>query len=385
MPNVLQVVSHLDLEASGPSYSVRRLSEELSTQGVNSILCALARDSSQVVISDNENTFLQNRLSGKFGFSSGLQRYIKKVTRSKQIDILHSHGMWMHPNIVGTELCRSHHIPRVVSPRGTLSPWSMENGSKNLKSIFWYLYQKRSLSQATMLHATSETEYFEIRNLGFNQPISIIPNGIDPLLVNRQHQKHGKKYRTLLYLGRIHPKKNIELLLNAWAELASKFPNWRLDIVGPIENNPYALNLEKSVNARGIARVKFSGPAYGEQKIDKYINSDLFVLPTFSENFGMVVAESLMCGTPTLVSRGAPWPDLENEKCGFITSLNPSDFTRNLASALAKDQDELDIMGKAGKAWMERAFSWDKIVLDHQKCYGWLLGLNEKPDCVRSI
>ena len=384
MPNVLQVVSHLDLEASGPSYSVRRLSEELSSQGVNSTLCALARDASQIVASNNNKTFLQNKLSGKFGFSSGLHSYIKKVARSKQIDILHSHGLWMHPNIVGTEICRSHRIPRVVSPRGTLSPWSLENGSKRLKRVLWHLYQKRSLSEATMLHATSETEYVEIRNLGFNQPVSIIPNGIDPLSANHQYQKQDKRYRTLMYLGRIHPKKNLELLLNAWAELASKFPNWRLEIVGPIENNPYALTLENSVNSRGLARVKFSGPAYGEQKLDKYINSDLFVLPTFSENFGMVVAESLMCGTPTLVSRGAPWPDLENEKCGFITSLNPREFTSKLANALAKDQDELDNMGKAGKAWMERAFSWDRIALDHQKCYGWLLGLNEMPDCVRS-
>lgn len=385
MPGVLQVVSHLDLEASGPSYSVRRLSEELSTQGVNSILCALARDQSQIVTSDSKNTFLQNRLSGKFGYSSGLHSYIKEATRSKQIDILHSHGLWMHPNIVGTELCRSHRIPRVVSPRGTLSPWSIKNGSKILKSMFWHLYQKRSLSQATMLHATSETEYFEIRNLGFKQPVSIIPNGIDPLPANHECKKHGKEYRTLMYLGRIHPKKNLELLINAWAELAPKFPDWHLDIVGPIEENPYALKLQSSVNSRGLARIKFSGPAYGEQKLDKYINSDLFVLPTFSENFGMVVAESLMCGTPTLVSRGAPWPDLEKEKCGFITSLNPPDFTSKLANALAKDQAELEKMGKAGKAWMERAFSWDRIALDHQKCYGWLLGLNEMPDCIRSV
>jgi glycosyltransferase involved in cell wall biosynthesis len=128
--------------------------------------------------------------------------------------------------------------------------------------------------------------------------------------------------------------------------------------------------------------VTFEGPSYGPDKFVAYRQADLYVLPSHSENFGMTVAEALACGTPAIVSQGAPWQGLEKNHAGWWPAIGSEPLLAALRVAMAKPQSELDAMGEAGRLWMQRDFSWAHIGHTMQATYSWLLGRADQPSCV---
>jgi glycosyltransferase involved in cell wall biosynthesis len=214
------------------------------------------------------------------------------------------------------------------------------------------------LERADLIHATSEIEYGEIRALGFKAPVAIIPNGID--LPDLPVSRPTASQRTLLFLSRIHPKKGGDRLLHAWQQLQHVHPDWRVRIVGHGEPS-HERELRKLVHALQLERVDFSGPLYGAEKSKAYFEADVFVLPTHSENFGMVVAEALAHGCPVVVSKGAPWAGVQEERCGWWVEPDIDALTEMLGSALSETPRALSAMGARGRTWMQRDFSWSSI------------------------
>jgi glycosyltransferase involved in cell wall biosynthesis len=209
----------------------------------------------------------------------------------------------------------------------------------------------------------------------------MIPNGIDiPLKKSATNEKTGM--RVLLYLGRIHPIKGLDLLLQAWARLQSRFPRWELKLVGPDEDE-HQLKLKQLATALKLERVTFVGPLYGAHKDAEYAKADLYVLPSFSENFGMSVAEALAQGVPVVTTTGTPWKMLDNKGAGWCVAPEVTALETALGAALAMQADELRQMGACGRAWMEQDFSWEHIAQQMQAAYRWLLQRGPIPDCVR--
>jgi len=228
------------------------------------------------------------------------------------------------------------------------------------------------LKNAACLHATSELEFREIREKGLSNPVAIIPNGIDIPNIRKKEAPSPNK-RRLLYLGRIHPIKGIDILLRAWAAIEKDFPDWELSVVGP-DNNGYLCRLQNLAKDLNIEKVTFPGPAYGEEKCRVYQSADLFVLPTHSENFGMTVAEALAYGIPAIVSKGAPWQGLETHGCGWWLEIGEEPLKECLKEALTLSPKELSKRGALGRAWVERDFSWPRAGEMMHKTYLWLLG-----------
>ena len=218
----------------------------------------------------------------------------------------------MMPNVYPGQVARRYGLPLVVSPRGTLSEWAMHSGSA-VKRLFWPLVQRPSLAATTCFHATAESEYEDIRRMGFRQPVAVIPNGID---IKELQPKSSSGGRTLLFLGRIHPIKGLDMLLPAWRAVQTKFPDWHLRIIGP-DNGGYVEKMRRMAHDLKLERIEFCGSLYGQDKWDAYRNADLFVLPTYSENFGMAVAEALASAVPAIVTKGAPWEGLATENAGW--------------------------------------------------------------------
>ena len=189
-----------------------------------------------------------------------------------------------------------------------------------MKKIFNFLGQRQTLLNAHCIHATCDAERKEIRNLGYTNPITVIPNGID--LPNRTMAKKNESDRkTLLFLSRIHLKKGIIELLEAWQKIQSEFLNWDLKIVGPT-NDSFAQRIQKIAKNKNLSRVNFTGELVGEKKLKAYNSADLFILPSHNENFGIVIAEALSHGVPTLASTNTPWLQLEEMNCGWTFDLS---------------------------------------------------------------
>ena len=314
---VIHVVPGVTEEASGPSYSVRRLCESLSTLGEEVTLAALDL-SSGTSTPGFLRLFPLSPGPQRLGRSQKMYRWLSTEVASGRVDVMHNHGMWQMNALYPGWSVRGSRSAFVVSPRGSLSAWAMSHGSR-AKRFVWPLLQRPALSAATCFHATAESEYGDVRRMGFTQPVAIIPNGVD---VPELRSTPSEDSRTLLFLGRIHPVKGVDILLHAWAAVMDRFPDWRLRIVGDDltygPSHGYFPSIKELARALRLKRVVFSGPLYGDEKWSAYREADLFVLPTHSENFGITVAESLAAGTPAIVTRGAPWPGLDTHRCRMV-------------------------------------------------------------------
>lgn len=373
---VLQIVPDIKKEASGPSYSVPALCYGLAQNGCDLTLHLLEplpnKRFAFPIVTYPWHDFPTKRL----GRSPEMLWALK--AECKTADVIHNHSFWMMPNIYPAWASRGTKCKLVNQPRGTLSAWALENSKWRKRIIGWY-GQYAAMRATDMWVATSEEEYADIRQLGYRQPVVVLPNGIDL----PQMEACGKTpRRRMFFLSRIHPKKNLEMLIRCWAQLEGRFPDWDLSIVGPDKDNPYADEIKELVRKLGCRRVAFEGELNGEAKYQFMAESECEVLPTHSENFGMVVAESLACGTPVICSRGAPWAGLVDNKCGWWVPNEEAAFGMAMWEAMSKSREDLAKMGEDGKDWMKRDFDWCSIGAKMKMAYEWLLGSVNKPEWV---
>ncbi len=340
---ILHVISSLSRSAGGPARSV---------QGLAAAECAAGADAWVWPIHGGEP------------WIEGVRAWKAEGHKIEEFDLVHLHGLWspdLHKVAVS---CRNAHVPYVIAPRGMLEPWSLRQ--KWLKKrAARFLYQDRDLHNAIALHATAESEAAQFRKLGFKNKTIISPNGVN-LPSALEKPAAGKSERRLLFVSRMHPKKGVIELAEAFAKVGAEFPGWRLELVYTL-NGETEQTYETQVKARvaelGIAdRVAFTGPLDDDAKWSAYQCADVFVLPTYSENFGIVVAEALFAGVPSITTKGTPWEGLEENHCGWWIDLPPRDSLVNaLRSAFALSDEERHAMGEAGRTWAERDFSWNAI------------------------
>lgn len=375
MTRIVCIIPSVTNIAAGPSYSVVRLCEALIEEGFQVTLL----DAEYKETANTQLKFLKRFKLGagpmRLGRSPDMLNWLK--VNNKEIDIIHNHSLWMMPNVYAGWVASKYNKPLVVSPRGTLSQWAMSSGS-SIKKIFWPLLQRPSLRKTVCFHATAYSEYEDIRKQGFKQPVAIIPNGID---IPPIYQKTTKSKRTLLFLGRIHPVKGIDILLNAWSVLEKNYPNWVLKIVGP-DNNGYLNTMKQLAKELNLQNVIFHEAIFGEQKLQAYNNADLFVLPSHTENFGVAVAESLASGTPVIVTKGTPWQVVESVGSGWWIDIGKEALVNCLQTALSLDDDILMRMGQNGRKLVEENYSWSKVGQMMAKTYNWVLNGSSKPEWV---
>lgn len=373
---VIHVVPAISEEASGPSYSVVRLCTSLISSGIDVQLAALAWGPQEIDVG-YQRIFPLGLGPRRLGFSPAMRHWLRREAQSGSVAVMHTHGLWMMPNVYPGRACARAPCRLVVSPRGTLSSWALDRNAFQ-KKVFWRIAQASVLNRAACFHATAETELEDIRRAGFRQPVCVVPNGIDlPAAAPRT----ADRPRQLLYLGRIHPKKGIDMLLNAWQAVQLRFPEWELHIAGP-DNDGYLGTMQTLVTQLRLERVRFRGALYGEEKIKAYRAASAFVLPTHSENFGMTVAEALAAGTPAIVTRGAPWSGLEPEGAGWWIRVGVDPLIACLTEVLALSPVRLSAMGQAGRAWMARDFSWAQLAEQLSGVYRWLLDGGDRPASV---
>jgi len=268
-----------------------------------------------------------------------------------------------------------------LQPHGMLEPWAM-NCRAWKKRLAMALYQWQDLQEARVLVATAGAEYENLRALGLRQPIAIIPNGVhlqQYSIQPRIREIVPPQKRKALFLSRVQGKKGLLNLIDAWSRVRPA--GWRLQIAGPDEGGHLAEVMAR-VRQAGVAdSVEYVGVVDGDAKRQLYVSADLFVLPTFSENFGVVVAEALAHGLPVITTRGAPWQDLTTYRCGWWIDIGVDPLVAALRSAIALSDDERQAMGARGREYVRR-YDWADIAVQTVDVYRWVLGLADKPNCV---
>jgi len=303
-----------------------------------------------------------------------------RIIRAARPELIHNHGLWMPLNHWAVSMGRRSGIPVVIQPHGMLEPWALNHKAWK-KKLAMGLFQWRDLTSASVLVATSNVEYENIRKQGLRQPVAVIPNGVDlnvgamPTTLAR-----ADRQRVVLFLSRVHPVKGLLNLVRAWAQLAPV--GWRLRIAGPddVGHLGDVLALVRQLGVQGS--VDYVGAVDGAAKADLYNAADVFVLPTFTENFGLVVAEALAHGLPVITTRGAPWADLETFGCGWWVDIGVDPLVHALREAMALSDEERRAMGARGRDYVRR-YDWDNIAKQTIEVYSWILGQGPQPDIVR--
>lgn len=379
MNRVGHIISSLDKKSGGPSRSITELALFQAFNGIEVFIITYISDN-PILIEDKPSNLVVH-----FVDKGSFKKSLDTIIRSSQFDLLHGHGLWQMPVHFMAALARKKNIPYIITPRGMLEPWALQKG-KWKKKLALALYQREDLARAEALHATAQMELEQFRKLGFKNPIALIPNGI-ALSEIKTLQKHPpKKVKTLLFLSRIHPKKGIELLIEAWSLLdVSLKQGWKVQIAGN-GDTAYIKSLNKLIQQKEIANsVEIIGPQFGKDKERVYQNADLFVLPTYSENFGIVVAEALAYGLPVITTKGAPWEDLETHKAGWWVEIGVQPLQEALEAALNTSPEELEAMGLRGRQLVKQKFSIEQVAQQTLQLYDWILNRGEKPEFVQLI
>ena len=299
----------------------------------------------------------------RLGFSPSLKRTIRGECTSDSV--IHSHGVWMYPQLAARQSAQRARLPFVVSPHGMLEGWAFEHGSP-MKGLAWRGWEGPAFHGAGLIHAMSESEATSIRRVTKNPNVVVIPPGVDvPDSVREADRRSigarigvGAECRMVLFLSRLHRKKGLDLLVEAWKGLARERPEWRLVIAGP-EGDGSGAQAKAEVEGAGLAAsVVFFGEASRRERDVLLDLSDLFVLPTRSENFGMVVAESLATGRPVVTTTETPWNEVVTVGCGWIVRPDAADLSRGMASAMSLSRGKLQAMGEKGRRWIANEFSW---------------------------
>lgn len=374
---IVYTVAGLAPRFGGPSRSVPALAGAVRAKGATTTVVSLLEPRDREAVQPARQREIQwvpayHRYL-PLGWIASFRKTVREELAADKASVLHDAGLWLPSNRIAASVARASAVPLVVSPRGMLSTWSLQQRSL-AKRLAWQWHQRRDLQGATLLHATADTEAEEFRRAGLTAPVAVVPNGVDlPEIgaLNRGREKF------VLFLSRIHPKKGVLDLVAAWAAVR---PNgWRLRIAGNDEAGHEA-TVRDAVLRAGIGdAVDFLGPLDDSKKGQEFARASLFVLPSYSENFGIAIAEALAAGVPVITTRETPWEWLIEKNCGWWIETGVPALTLTLRGATEGPMAELGEMGRRGREWMREEFSWEEAARKMLDCYRWLVGKGDRP------
>ena len=289
-------------------------------------------------------------------------------------DVVHVHGLWDREIRVAARKAIAKGIPLVWSPHGMLAPWALKYRWWK-KCLPWHLYLKRLLKGTSGFHVTSALEKDWIVQLGFRNRVDVIPLGTHlpsrEIISAMRREKQVRNERTLLFVGRIHPVKGLDNLIDAWAKVSPK--GWRLRFVGGGNKEGYVAALEAKCRDLHVeTSVDFAGEKYGEELQREYVEADCLILPSFTENFGGVVVDALGAGHPVIASDKTPWRELEENpfgKCGWYVSNDPDSLAHAIGDMMAMSDTDREAMGAHGRRLVVTKYTWEAVSEQMKKVY----------------
>jgi poly(glycerol-phosphate) alpha-glucosyltransferase len=310
-----------------------------------------------------------------------------KALDAAGLDLVHTHGLWMYPSVAASRWAARWNRPLVVSAHGMLDPWAVRNAAWKKRLAGW-LYENRHLTRAACLHALNDAEYEAIRSYGLTNPVAVIPNGVDlpepdEPSASPDWVEAPQRRRVLLFLGRLHPKKGLAGLLQAWAAVHRDMPaaaeGWQLTIAG-WDQGGHEAELRRLAEALKLGEtVRFVGPQFGPQKAASLAFADGFVLPSLSEGLPMAVLEAWAYRLPVLMTSQCNLPEGFAAGAALEIAPNADRMAEGLVAFFRLSEGERRAMGYRGRRLVEERFVWQGIASQMAKVYRWLVDGVERP------
>lgn len=354
---VLHVIPSIAASDGGPAVALQGMVDGIAKRGATVTIATTASAGAEVEQRGAVTiVHFPRSLPGSWKYSRPLGGWLRANIPS--FDIVHVHALFSYATIPACRSAMAHGVPLIIRPLGTLDPWSLaRRGWK--KRPYLRLVETRHLRGASAIHVTSELERRSIEDLGYGEKTRVIPLGVgrvwSPDEVESRVGRHGAL--KVLFLSRLHPKKGLPLLIAALGELRDRL-DFALRIAGSGENE-YVKMLTRLCDDAGIAgRVSFTGHVAGREKEDLLRWADVFVLPSYQENFSIAAVEAMAAGLPVVLSDNVGVsPDASAAGAGVVVSTN----ALALGSAIMGLSGDANLrmrMGRAGRALVENRFTW---------------------------
>lgn len=293
------------------------------------------------------------------------QEFIRILNEIKP-DVVHVNCSWEPICSYVIFWAKQLQYPVVVTTHGMLEPWVL-NKNRWKKSIALWGYLKRAIRKSDFLVATSFEEAENQKVLGYNEKIAVIPHGV--IVENIPMKRDWKRHHEIFFLALLRPNKGADLLLDATADLKDKLQGYKV-VIGGFGSDEYVACLRHKIKELGVEdMVSMPGMVSDAGKYVFYQQADVFVLPTLHENFGIVVAEALACGTPVITTKGAPWADLVTWNCGWWIERDVESLVYTLNEFLELSEGQLEQMGRNGRRLVEEKYSSRKMAEEMLKLY----------------
>jgi len=325
------------------------------------------------------------------GRAPGLGRALSAA----QPDLVHLHGLFTWPSRDARDFGRRTGRPVVVSPHGMLEPVALARSAWK-KRLFRLFVEDDNLRRAACLHALNAPEARSFRAFGLTNPIAVVPNGVELPGEGAVPERGAFRRRfpslpagkLLLFLGRLHPKKGLHPLVDAWAKLeaagALERDGWTLVVAGP-DQLGHEDEVKRHVAERGLGgRIHFVGPLWDEAKAEALAAADAFVLPSFSEGFSVAVLEAMAYRLPVVITRACNF-DVERPGAGLLCDAEPGSLAGALDALLSRTDGERAALGAAGRALVEREYGWPAVAASLIAVYAWLFGGGERPASIEVL
>ena len=382
------LVSSVSREAGGLFHSVRGLAKAVTCASTSVRVFGISDEQSAVDLQDwrplSVQTFRPQWRT--WGYSNQLL----PAMLDADLDILSTHGLWKYCSVASHRWHRRMARPYIVHPHGMLESWALANAAWK-KRIAALLYENRHLRDTACLRALCGAEAQSVRAYGMRNPICVIPNGVDlPDLSETptpQARPFAEGQKVLLYLGRLHPKKNVSNLIRAWKQILNSHPttraSWLLAIAGWSQGGYEAQLRQLTTDLALLTSVIFLGPRFGTEKDECYRGCDAFIMPSLSEGLPMTVLEAWAYAKPVLMTPECNLPEGFDAGAALQIGTGPEEIAAGLKRVIEMSDDDRRAMGNRGRNLVETKFSWPRIGEQMRAVYEWMLRGGATPRTVR--
>lgn len=373
-------------EAGGTTRVVYEISRNLNIRGHDVTVYTTDRGQKRVEVQKNRPVELDNLIvyyfrnisnyiAMKINIITPYYLYFIARTQVKTFDIIHIHEHRTFLAVIVCYFAKKNNVPYIVQAHGSVMPFYQKT---LFKRVFDKLWGNNILNNASKLIALTKTESKQYRSMGIHKnKIKIIPNGINlhDFINLPEKGEFRKKYnikpneKIILYLGRIHKRKGIEILLNAFSEILNELNQVKLVIVGP--DDGFLKTIKNQAKTLRITdKILITGPLFDEEKRQAYTDADLLVYPAIHEIFGLVPFEAILCDTPIVVTKNDGCGELvEKINCGYLVEYGDTEHLIDIISYILMNLDKQSNFIENGKKYILKDLNWEKISMEVEKVY----------------